>query len=145
MAWRCFATHGGARNAASAVASQEALGRFIEQAIPRDRQMATARQLGRLDELISDYWPLAKSGNYKALREVIKMISHQCALLGIFQPHTANANTIALQVNALERPPSGTDKIEKALERLLQDQRREEAQAVVEADAAPAEAPAAEH
>jgi hypothetical protein len=35
-------------------------------------ERGVARQLGRLDTLIGDYWALARSGNFKALDAVTK-------------------------------------------------------------------------
>jgi hypothetical protein len=51
------------------------------------------------------------------------MIMHQNLLLGICQPNTAHANTIVAINKNVERETS-TDKIERALNALIENQRR---------------------
>ena len=78
---------------------REVIGRYAAAAIPLDRHVSVARQLGRLDTLIGDYWALARSGNSKAANLVTKLIGQQNLILGINQPTTA-----VVQIDAPARP-----------------------------------------
>jgi hypothetical protein len=90
---------------------------------PLDRQASVARQLGRLDTLIGDYWALARSGNFKALDAVTKLIGAQNLILGINQPNAA-----VVQIEPPRRPTS-TDRLEAALARLAAEHKPPDGQA----------------
>jgi hypothetical protein len=95
---------------------REAIRRWSSENMPVDRSIAVARQLGRLDALIETVWPLAKSGNLKAITAVTKLVGAQCLLQGINQPSVPVVN-----VN-VERPPTMTDRIAGVIEQLVAEQ-----------------------
>jgi hypothetical protein len=67
----------------------------------------------------------------------------EAGMLGLYSPMIASNNTFTTTNNTLvfgARPANSIDKFEQAIERLLQDQRQEEARAVV-----PDAEPATEH
>jgi hypothetical protein len=91
--------------------------------------------------------PLARSGNTKAQTMLLKACALEAGMLGLYQPMVAASNTFTTTNNTLvfgARPTmTSTDRLEAALNRLVADQRKEEAR--VEADAEPPKAPSTEH
>jgi hypothetical protein len=95
---------------------REAIGRYAATAIPLDRQVSVARQLGRLDLMLETVLPLARSGNFKAITAACKLIGQQNLILGINQPTTA-----VVQIDAPARPTM-TARLQAAIENLVAEQ-----------------------
>jgi hypothetical protein len=90
--------------------------------LPADRLESLALQLGRIERLLADFTPLARSGNMKALTACVKLLNQQALLLGLYQPTQS-----IVQLEPTPHRETSTDKIERALNALLEDQKRESA------------------
>jgi hypothetical protein len=90
----------------------------------------------RLERLFAAHREKAYRGDPQATQLCLKALAHLCSVHGLYQPSIAVANSTNMVIDAR---PTATDRIEKAINALIEDQRRQEAARAVEAEAAPAE------
>ena len=81
-----------------------------------DRDERVARQLGRLDLMLGKVMPMAAGGDLHAMATANKLITTQNLILGINQP---SAPLVNVEVGPKQ---TSTDRIEAALNALLEQQ-----------------------
>jgi hypothetical protein len=91
---------------------------------------ALALDLARIDQVLEAHLPLARSGHQKATTQVLKCLSLRAAVLGLIRPMSS---AVELQAQAPNRETT-TDKIERALNALIEDGKRSKRNDVVEAE-----------
>jgi hypothetical protein len=97
---------------------------------PDVRRHGLAIELARLDRLLEAAWPKAMGGDLAAIVVAEKLSARRCVMLGLHAPQEA-----VLRIIEESRPKeTSTDRIEAALNALIEDRRRNSAP-VVEVDA----------
>jgi hypothetical protein len=84
------------------------------------RKHTLALELARLDELQEVFYKQALSGDVQSAQLVLKLIERRCIILGLHTPQTA-----VMQLVAEVPKKTSTDRIEAALNALLEDQRKD--------------------
>jgi hypothetical protein len=84
------------------------------------RKHTLALELARLDELQEVFYKQALAGDVQSAQLVLKLIERRCIILGLHTPQTA-----VMQLVAEVPKKTSTDRIEAALNALLEDQRKD--------------------
>lgn len=109
-----------AKTRGKSVSANEAIDRWAASAIDKTRKTTLALALARLDELQETFYARALEGDVQCGALVTKIIERRCVMLGLHTPQTA----VLKIVDEATSRETGIDKIEQALNALLEDQKK---------------------